>query len=553
LRLQRKQRQARVQFHLANPPEERSLPWFKVMVEAENAPSALLLSGSTLSAQVDVPPGRYIMRAGSPGYSTWGPFSVTTARQMTYQFPVRLRPPHVLNLDIIVVAGADKERSSARVVDYDLGPKGAAAPAAPPFPVWPARGVHLSAAGSTLKVPLEPGDATRRAQHLVMITRGPLYQALQAQVTALSGNEQFREARLVRRVNPEGYASVDVRQYDDRSPDSPLVANERVVANACEDVDVAVVAVPPGTGFRPTGRNRSGLVEGLRLEWPGAGCYTVWPATADRGQLAQLEHAAAAHLSPAALVRLLRRMYPRARIGVHRPFHSARGALALSGWTDPTAAPPRDMDMQVDTLEVLTGRDVPAARRRLRAWFSLLNRGQRVMAVGSSGSRGIVGDEAGLGRTYVRLPADAATPWQALREVAEAEWQGVPDSFVTNGPFLTVSLNGRPPGSVQQAGVGEAQLALRIQAPAWVGIDRATIYRNGRVAQRLEVHNDERVLRLDEALDVGIFGDCWFAVVVEGDRPLRALYGPDAPAAFAVTNPFWVDADGDGRVRVQEP
>ncbi|MHC5034617.1 MAG: CehA/McbA family metallohydrolase, partial [Planctomycetota bacterium] len=213
-------------------------------------------------------------------------------------------------------------------------------------------------------------------------------------------------------------------------------------------------------------------------------------------------------------------------------------------------APPPTLSAEVDALEVLSGRDVAAADGVLTWWFDLLNSGRQVVATGGSGSRTAVGVEGGSARTFVHCAAGDAKAAAAEIAAAVRRLKRVPNAFVTNGPFVEVTLNGRPIGSLQSVEDDKVRMELRVRAPLWIDVSKATVYCNGHIAEEVEIPEPTKPLRCDRVLGLEVPGDCWFVVVVEGERPLVPAYcgGSSAPTPFAVTNPFWVDADGDGEV-----
>lgn len=541
---------ARLRFALVTEGGGVAVPRYEVAIAgADSGVPLVAVAGRSGTVDVDVPPGLYELAARSPGCPPWGPVSAEAEALTTHVFPVRFAPPMALKVSLSAEIDGAVGPTSARIVDYLLSLHGATDPPALPFPIWPPRGVKLSTGAREVAIPLAPGGVDTMANHLVTVSRGPLFDVQSARLHARPGQEQSLSTVLRRTVDPGDYVSVDFRQHDNCSPESPLTPGERFAANLCEGVDLGLIAVPPGSR-RHLGEDVGGNAErALRLDLPGQGLFTVWPARPDPRSETALQAASGACRGVHETLSAVRNAYPGARLTAHHPFEPGRGVLALSGWTDPRSEPPAGLEIGFDAIELLTGRDVAAARRRMEAWFSLLNRGHMLMAVGASGSRGIFGDEAGVARTFLRMGKRDRSNGDALLSVAGRKWAGVPDSFVTNGPFVEAWLDGHSLGSLQQRRPGDSELRVRVRAAAWISIEHVAVYRNGRLVRRFDAADNADVLRLDETFDVSVPGDCWFVVVAEGTRPMVAAYGADAPEAFAVTNPIWVDADGDGRIR----
>jgi hypothetical protein len=178
-------------------------------------------------------------------------------------------------------------------------------------------------------------------------------------------------------------------------------------------------------------------------------------------------------------------------------------------------------------------------------WFNLLNSGHRAAAVGNSDSHHVYEIYAGYPRNFVRSTTDDPGVIDP-RAVAEA----VRDKrlFTTTGPFIEIEVNGEPPGATVQAGERPLYLHVRLQAASWVDCDRVKVLVNGDVADVIDVPGSRAVLRLDTVRALPVRRDGWLVVLVEGDGALAPIvhdtHRPVRP--FAVTNPIWIDADGDG-------
>jgi hypothetical protein len=202
-----------------------------------------------------------------------------------------------------------------------------------------------------------------------------------------------------------------------------------------------------------------------------------------------------------------------------------------------------------DAIRLLAGRRSRDARLSLPYWFSLLNRGRRVIVTGGSDS-GSITDTASLGaRTYLKCPSLAPHPMSGELIRAIRALPAAPDAFVSNGPFLTATLNGAPIGSVVTAPEGGVLMRLAVEAPRWVDVARVKVFRNGECVETLDVGERDGVAVLERELEFEVESDCWFVVSVEGDRGMTSVYDDErgrGAVPFAVSNPFWVDADGDG-------
>jgi hypothetical protein len=237
----------------------------------------------------------------------------------------------------------------------------------------------------------------------------------------------------------------------------------------------------------------------------------------------------------------------------------------------------------------------PTVRGTIDDWFQLLNHGVRRPMLGNSDSHGTYGTEAGIPRNYVRSEADlpeAIQPEEIAAQVKKMQ------TLPTYGPFVELSLNGRPMGSIVAVTKGDSvSLGVRVQSPLWFDIDRIEVYRNGELirevtgradcaagpsADCIRVPND-KVLKYEGTIVDKPGEDAWYVVIAMGldgkslapvysstpvarlgmyeliQRltpllpPLRAFRTPLSPSMsvvrpYTVTNPVWADVGGDGLV-----
>ena len=166
-----------------------------------------------------------------------------------------------------------------------------------------------------------------------------------------------------------------------------------------------------------------------------------------------------------------------------------------------------------------------------------------MIATGGSGSVGISGRDVALARTFIHCPAVGGRPTAAQVTDAIRALKKTPDAFVTNGPFILATLNGRPIGSALKVEDGKAALNLRVYAPNWADVNRVRVYRNGEVVEDVRVPLSGASLRFERTFTLDAPAPCWFVVVVEGQRPLMPAYytGQGTPTPIAVTNPWWIE------------
>lgn len=216
-------------------------------------------------------------------------------------------------------------------------------------------------------------------------------------------------------------------------------------------------------------------------------------------------------------------------------------------------------------------------------WFAMLQTGLRTVGTANSDSHEPHKEEPGYPRTYVRVPSDR--PIDVTPSDITAGLQSG-DALMTNGPFIELELASgagtAKMGQTLTAEGGTVEVHIKGQTASWMGVNVANIYVNGELARSLSLSsNAAGVSNFDDVVEVPVAEDGFVVVEVIGEtslfptvfpneiKPLQftdvlgsiggafglappegalepALTGITTP--FAITNPVWVDADGDGEV-----
>lgn len=210
-------------------------------------------------------------------------------------------------------------------------------------------------------------------------------------------------------------------------------------------------------------------------------------------------------------------------------------------------------------------------------WFTLLNLGFTFTALGNSDTHGLTATESGCPRNYVLVEEDepAFLDDQALAD-AVREHRVV----ASYGPFVRMWVDGAPIGSTV-VDDGPIEVHVDVQAPRWIPVDRVELYENGALIREWAVQDTGDVLRFDETVALTPSRDAWYVAIAMGDGDLGPVFtpvelspvdlqdvvtgalagaeevadlvaaGPPIPRTgpvkpYAITNPIWVDRDGDG-------
>jgi hypothetical protein len=426
-----------------------------------------------------------------------------------------------------------------------------------PHVAGPARN-QVTTADGDVDVPLGPGA------YRVTASRGPEYALGQALLTLSPGQRAELRLQVKRVVDTVGYLACDFHQHTLHSADSPVALADRVIANAAEGVDLAV-----STDHNDIADLRS-FVQKLHLErelvsipgdeltsdasrhpWGHANAFPlVFDATRPRGGAPPVRDVA-----PGDVWTELRKSAPtNIVVQINHPRSRQNGYFELLGF-DPKTGLGTDpiYDASFDSLEVWNGRNVAARGLVFEDFQALLRTSHPVTAVADTDTHGIVGQEAGYPRTYVRVADDADLDrWSPARtdELVKGI-KTVRDVVLTNGPMLHVTANGAPIGGVAR---GRAvRVDVRVESAPWVVVEKVSVHLASGEEQTkpvVEQPSPSGSLAAHAVFTLKVAADDALVVVAEGSRPLVPVLGPESDRAilpWAMTGAIWIDADGDGR------
>jgi hypothetical protein len=180
-------------------------------------------------------------------------------------------------------------------------------------------------------------------------------------------------------------------------------------------------------------------------------------------------------------------------------------------------------------------------------WFALLNRGYKITGAGASDSHTVF-DPPGQARSYV--PSRTDDPAQL--DVDEACGHFVRgETSVSLGIFADVWVDGRHKmGHTNTLRGDTVSVRLRVAAPSWVRPRRALVFLNGQCVAERAVYTRAPQRPTDASLEFQLprpAHDAYLVCVALGDGVAHPSWMTKEKFTMAVTNPVFLDADGDGR------
>jgi hypothetical protein len=514
-----------------------------------------------------LPPGRYFVSyAGGGGRAGRAAVAVDVTANGEAHADLEVSRPasaRVLCLDAAAAPMPCK-------VTFERTDGGAAPDFGPAHAAGPARN-QVTTSDGTAAVALAWGS------YRVTASRGPEYSIAQSEVTLSPG--QAIELRLSPRhvVDTTGYLACDFHQHTMLGADAPVATHDRVVSNGAEGVEVAV-ASEHNVVADLEAIVRELHLEGSLVSIPGDeltsdasrhpwGHANAWPLPVDpadpRGGAPVVRDR-----TPREVFDELRRTSPGAFvIQVNHPRSGQNGYFDQLGF-DPTTGVGTDpgYDSSFDALEVWNGRNVDARAKVLGDFFALLRTSHPVTATADTDTHGIVGQEAGYPRTYVRVPDDGPLdPWTPARTADVVRGVKVlRDVVLTNGPMLRVTASGAGSGpGVPVGGVVRGHtvnVKIHVESAPWIVVDELRLLRasapegSGPLSTRAITEKPTAAggLAADATFTVVAPADDAFVVVASGKKTmapvLGALAGSESEITpWAMTGAIWIDADGDGK------
>jgi len=392
-----------------------------------------------------------------------------------------------------------------------------------------------------------PGDYT------LVASKGPEFEFDVQNISVKDGEEINVVVRVEQVVDSAGWVSGDFHVHGARSMDSRADRNLRVIGAIAEGLDILVATDHDVTTDYGPYAKALGLdtlihtIPGIEVS-PLYGHMNAYPLPVEEKEpywnVKWWEYDEnekySRVLSPAELVAEIR-LQDVEIVSLNHP----RGSQALFEFLElDDRGTVKGQWPNVDAFELMNdtgGSEIP---QLINDWMALFKVNRRLTALGVSDSHGEFG--LGYSRTYIQLANDNAS------SIDESKlWPNMRAGKVvaSSGPFVRFSSSETGPvtgiGDTLSAS-GAVDFDVEVQAPSWMSIKTVRFMENGTSIDRvnLDAANTE-VIRLQHTFTATPTKDSLYFVIVEGepgDRHSLVIEGE----ARAITNPIFVDVDGNG-------
>jgi hypothetical protein len=396
--------------------------------------------------------------------------------------------------------------------------------------------------------------------YLITASRGPEYSMDKKAVEILMNERQELIFRVDRVLKTPNLISIDPHMHTQKS-DGDIRIAERIKSVVAEGVEVAVATDHNYIAdYYPTlkrlGLNKYlAVIAGNEVTVSGLIHYNTYPLKYRPGEEGNgAIYPVSEEASP--LFDRSRKKDPKAILQVNHPRSGTIGYFNIYQLDLESASFAREhFDTSFDLLEVMNGPYYHSSNFwAIEDWLHLLNRGYYFPLIGSSDSHSIDRQEPGYSRTYVMYEGEEGDNlnWDAL---ALSLKKG--RSFASNGPLVEFKVNNRyTSGDSFTSSDGKAEIWIKVQSSPWVAVDEVRLIVNGERKFTFPVKTaKEEIQKFETQISLKLKRDSYVAVEVLGKRslyPVLQKYSrkgllKDAALPYALTNPVFIDVDGNGK------
>ncbi|NIO48034.1 MAG: hypothetical protein GTN73_01145 [Candidatus Aminicenantes bacterium] len=396
--------------------------------------------------------------------------------------------------------------------------------------------------------------------YLVTASRGPEY-SIDKKVVEILKNEQQELIFCIDRVlKTPNLISVDPHMHTDQS-DGRVRISERIRSVVAEGIDVAVATDHNNiTDYFPTlkrlGLNKYlAVIYGSEVTVSGLIHYNTYSLKFRPEE--EYNGAIYPGVDEASLLfEASRKKDLKAILQVNHPRSGTLGYFNTYLLDLESAAFARvNFDTSFDVLEIMNGPYYYSSNFwAIEDWLHLLNRGYYFPLIGSSDSHSIDRGEPGYSRTYIMYEGEEG---DNLKGDALALSIKKGRSFASNGPLVEFKVNDKyRSGDSFTSSAGKAEVWIRVQSSPWVAVDEVRLIVNGERKIIFPIKTArEDIQKFTEQISLKLKKDSYIAVEVLGKKslyPVLQQYSKkgllkDAALPYALTNPVFIDVDGNGK------
>jgi hypothetical protein len=395
--------------------------------------------------------------------------------------------------------------------------------------------------------------------YLLTASRGPEYSRDQEIIEVLVDEQTALTFTVDKVLETTGLTAVDPHMHTLHS-DGDVSVRERIRSVVAEGIEVAMATDHNILiDYLPV-LERLGLKDelttiiGNEVSVRGLIHYNTYPLTYRENEVKNgAIHAVSDRPTP--LFEASRQKDPGILIQVNHPRAGTIGYFNnMELELDTAASALVSFDTSFDVLESLNGPYAYSSNAvAIQDWLNLLNRGYYKPLVGSSDSHTIDGDEPGYSRTYVYYEGTKGKDLDT-EAVIQAIKKG--HSFATNSPIVELLVNDHCiPGDSCPATDGKVKVHVKVRSAPWVSVDEVKILINGERKLVFPVKTENtHIVKFDEDIVLTLDRDATIIAEVVGKKSLYPVLQrasregllEDAAIPYALTNPVFVDVDGNG-------
>ncbi len=395
--------------------------------------------------------------------------------------------------------------------------------------------------------------------YLVYASRGPEYSIDKKIIEVLKDDYMELNFIIERVIETPDLVSFDPHMHTQNS-DGRLKIEERIKSVIAEGVEVAVSTdhnyiTDYSTTLKELGLEKYLIViPGSEISTSGIVHFNSYPLKPNP------EHENNGAINPVAeeastLFKRNKEKEPNAIIQLNHPRYGTLGYFN-NYELDPEYASyaEKNFDTSFDVIEIMNGPLYSGGNcQTIRDWLNLLNRGYYFPGVGSSDSHVIDGGEPGYSRTYIFY--ENKKGGINIDSLINALKKG--HSFITNGPLIDFKINGKYTiGDFFTDKDGKIDIQIKVKSAPWISINEVRLIINGerKIIFPIKAKINE-ILKLNQKISLYLKRDSYIIVEAFGNKtlypvvqqPARDGDPEDAILPYAITNPVFIDIDGNGR------